>query len=141
VTGDLGGGLWLVSKHSPNKAAAAKLAQFMATSPKIQKVGVDAGLPQYVPDQAAYVSSLSSVFGDPSTTEATWKQAAAQVWDGWSPVPWSTDNVWASTDLANVTGGKPVSGELLPYAEALANQARLAGYTVESPNKTVATGG
>jgi multiple sugar transport system substrate-binding protein len=141
VTGDLGGGLWLVSKHSPNKAAAAKLAQFMATSPKIQKVGVDAGLPQYVPDQAAYVSSLSSVFGDPSTTEATWKQAAAQVWDGWSPVPWSTDNVWASTDLANVTGGKPVSGELLPYAEALANQARLACYTVESPNKTVATGG
>jgi hypothetical protein len=73
-------------------------------------------------------------------TEATWKQAAAQVWNGWSPVPWSTDGVWASTDLANVTSGKPVSGELVPYAEALANQARLAGYTVTSSNKTVATG-
>jgi multiple sugar transport system substrate-binding protein len=140
VTGDLGGGLWLVSKHAPNQKAAAQFAQYMATSPNIQKVGVDAGLPQYVADQGAYLSSLSTVFGDPTTTEASWKQAAAEVWDGWSPVPWSTDNIWASTDLANVTGGKPVAGEILPYAEALANQARLAGYTVVSPIKAVATG-
>jgi len=140
ITGDLGGGLWLVAKHSRQPKAAAQFAQYMATSPVIQKVGVDAGLPQYVPDQAAYLSSLGTTFADPSVTEATWKQAAAQVWDGWSPVPWSTDGVWASTDLANVTGGKPVSGELLPYAEALANQARLAGYTVVSPVKAVATG-
>ena len=140
TTGDLGGGLWLVSAHSKQPKAAAAFAQYMATSPVIQKVGVEAGLPQYVPDEAAYLSSLSSAFGDPSVTEATWKQAAAQVWDGWSPVPWSTDGVWASTDLANVTGGKPVAGELLPYAEALANQARLAGYTVVSPVKAVANG-
>ena len=142
VTGDLGGGLWLVSKHSPNPKAAAQFAQFMATSPKIQKVGVDAGLPQYVPDQNAYLSSLATVFGDPTTTEASWKQAAAQVWDGWSPVPWSTDNVWASTNLAAITASPPASmtAQLTTYAEALANQARLAGYTVESPNKTVATG-
>jgi len=139
ITGDLGGGLWLVSKHSHNAKAAAALATYMATSPNVQKVGVDAGLPQYVPDQATYLSSLSTVFGDPSVTEATWKQAAAQVWDGWSPVPWSTDNVWASTDLANVTGGKPIAGELEPYAEALANQARLAGYTVVSPDKAVSS--
>ena len=66
ITGDLGGGLWLVSKHAPNPKAAAAFAQYMATSPNIQKVGVDAGLPQYVPDQATYLSSLSSVFGNPS---------------------------------------------------------------------------
>ncbi|HEX2702255.1 MAG TPA: hypothetical protein VHM72_02340 [Solirubrobacteraceae bacterium] len=140
ITGDLGGGLWLVSGHSKQPKAAAALAQYLATSPVIQKVGVEAGLPQYVPDEAAYLSSLSTTFGDPSVTEASWKQAAAHVWDGWSPVPWSTDGVWASTDLANVTGGKPVAGELLPYAEALANQARLAGYTVVSPVKAVANG-
>ncbi|MGD0196791.1 MAG: extracellular solute-binding protein [Solirubrobacteraceae bacterium] len=142
VTGDLGGGLWLVSKHSPNPKAAAAFAQYMATSPNIQKVGVDAGLPQYVPDESKYVSSLSSVFADPSVTEATWKQAAAQVWDGWSPVPWSTDNVWASTNLSAITANPPASAtsQLVPYAEALANQARLAGYTVKSPNSSVATG-
>jgi multiple sugar transport system substrate-binding protein len=142
VTGDLGGGLWLVSKHSPNPKAAAALAQYMATSPNIQTPKVDAGLPQYVPDEASYVSSLSTVFGNPTETEATWKAAAAEVWDGWSPVPWSTDNVWASTDLAAITASSPATAasQLLPYAEALANQARLAGYTVKSPNSTVATG-
>jgi multiple sugar transport system substrate-binding protein len=139
VTGDLGGALWLVSKHSRNAKAAAAFVQFMATSPKIQKVGVDAGLPEYVADQASYLSSLGSVFGDPSVTEATWKQAAAQVWSGWSPVPWSTDNVWASTNLAAVTASPPgkMGSQLEPYAEALANQARLAGYTVKSPDKNV----
>jgi ABC-type glycerol-3-phosphate transport system substrate-binding protein len=142
VTGDLGGGLWLVSKHSPDPKAAAALAQYMATSPKIQTPAVDAGLPQYVPDEASYLSSLNNVFGDASETEATWKAAAAEVWDGWSPVPWSTDNVWASTNLAAVTASPPASlaAQLVPYAEALANQARLAGYTVKSPNSTVATG-
>ena len=135
MTGDLGGGLWLVSKHAPNAKAAAAFVQYMATSPNIQKVGVDAGLPQYVADQAKYVSSLATVFGDPSETEATWRSAAASVWNGWSPVPWSTDNVWASTNLAAVTGNPPakMTAQLLPYAEALANQARLAGYTVKSP--------
>jgi ABC-type glycerol-3-phosphate transport system substrate-binding protein len=142
VTGDLGGGLWLVSKHSRNAKAAAAFAQYMATSPNIQKVGVDAGLPQYVADQAKYVSSLGTVFGDPSVTEATWKSAAASVWNGWSPVPWSTDNVWASTNLAAITANPPakMSAQLLPYAQALANQARLAGFTVKSPVSSVANG-
>jgi ABC-type glycerol-3-phosphate transport system substrate-binding protein len=137
VTGDLGGGLWLVSKHAPNPKAAAAFAQYMATSPNIQKVGVDAGLPQYVADQPKYLTSLDTVFGDPSVTEASWKSAAASVWNGWSPVPWSTDGVWASTNLAAVTGGATMASQLLPYAEALANQARLAGYTVKSPVSAV----
>ena len=80
-------------------------------------------------------------FGDPRVTEATWKSAAASVWSGWSPVPWSTDSVWASTNLAAVTGNPPatMSSQLLPYAEGLANQARLAGYTVKSPVAAVSS--
>ena len=142
ATGALGGGLWLVSKHASDPKAAAAFAQFMATSPKIQKVGVDAGLPQYVPDENSYLSSLGSVFADPSTTEASWKTAASEVWTGWSPVPWSTDAVWGSTALAALTANPPGSfaAQLLPYAEALANQARLAGFTVKSPVSAVANG-
>ena len=85
ATGALGGGLWLVSKHAPDPKAAAAFAQFMATSPKIQKVGVDAGLPQYVPDETGYLSSLGSVFADPSTTEASWKKAASRGVDRLEP--------------------------------------------------------
>jgi ABC-type glycerol-3-phosphate transport system substrate-binding protein len=139
VTGALGGGLWLVSAHTKQPAAAAALAEYMATSPKVQKPGVDAGLPQYVPDETSYLSSLSSLFADASVTEASWKTAASEVWTGWSPVPWSTDAVWGSTALANLTGSPPApfAAQLLPYAEALANQARLAGYTVKSPVSAV----
>lgn len=142
VTGALGGGLWLVSKHTSNPKAAAAFAQYMATSPKVQKVGVDAGLPQYVPDENSYLSSLSSVFANPGTTEAAWKTAASEVWTGWSPVPWSTDAVWGSTALSTLTASTPGSfaAQLLPYAQALANQARLAGFTVKSPVSAVANG-
>ena len=139
VTGALGGGLWLVTSHSKQPGPAAALAQYMATSPNIQTPGVDAGLPDYVPDQAAYLNSLATVFANPSVTEAAWKLAAAQVWQGWSPVPWSTDAVWGSTALPNLTKNPPASfaDQLEPYAIALANQARLAGYTVKSSDSKV----
>jgi ABC-type glycerol-3-phosphate transport system substrate-binding protein len=141
VTGALGGGLWLVSSHTKQPAAAAAFAQYMSTSPNIQKAGVDAGLPQYVPDQASYLKSLGSVFADPSTTESSWKTAAGEVWTGWSPVPWSTDAIWGSTALSNLTASPPASfaAQLLPYAEALANQARLSGFTVKSPVAAVSS--
>jgi multiple sugar transport system substrate-binding protein len=139
VTGALGGGMWLVSSHTKQPKAAVALAEYMATSPNVQKVGVDAGLPQYVPDEAKYVKSLRSVFADPAITEASWKTAASEVWTGWSPVPWSTDGIWGSTALPNLTTNPPGSfaAQLLPFAEALANQARLAGYTVKSPVSAV----
>ena len=141
VTGALGGGLWLVSSHTKQPAAAAAFAEYMSTSPSIQKVGVDAGLPQYVPDEAGYLKSLGSVFADPSLTESSWKTAASEVWTGWSPVPWSTDAIWGSTALSNLTSSPPASfaAQLVPYAEALANEARLAGYTVKSPVKAVSS--
>lgn len=141
VTGALGGGLWLVSSHTKQPAAAAALAEYMSTSPDIQKPGVDAGLPDYVPDQAGYLTSLNSVFANPATTEAAWKTAAGEVWSGWSPVPWSTDAVWGSTALPNLTANppKPFAAQLLPYAQALSNYARQAGYSVKSPVSAVSS--
>ena len=141
VTGALGGGLWLVSAHSKHPAAAAALAQYMSTSPNVQKAGVDAGLPDYVPDQDSYLKSLNSVFANPASTEAAWKTAAGEVWTGWSPVPWSTDAVWGSTALPNLTANppKPFAAQLVPYAAALANYARQAGYSVKSPVSAVSS--
>ncbi len=143
VTGALGGGLWLVANHTPSSLIkqAVAFAQYMSTSPVIQNPSVDAGLPDYVPDQKAYVKGLNSVFAHPATTESAWITAAASIWPGWSPVPWSTDAVWAETALANLANHQPFAAQLEPYAENLANQARLAGYTVKSPDKNVLAGG
>jgi multiple sugar transport system substrate-binding protein len=143
ITGALGGGLWLVSSHTSQPAAAAALAEFMATSPKIQKVGVDAGLPDYVADQAGYVSKLGSVFADPTTTAKAWETAAAEVWPGWGPTPWSTDSAWASTVVPGVTSNPPstLGKEINSFALVLANDARLAGWTVKSSSKCITTFG
>ncbi len=133
TTGFLGGGLWLVSKHAPNAKAAAAFAQYMATSPKIQTAGVDAGLPQYVSDQSSYLSALGSTFANPSASAAAWKTAAAETWKGWGPTPWSTDGAWDSTMVPSTTSGKPLSASINAFADALSSDAHLAGWTVVGP--------
>jgi len=139
ITGALGGGLWLVSSHSSQPAAAAALAEFMSTSPKVQAVGVDAGLPDYTPDQAAYVGSFGSVFANPVVSGKAWETAAAEVWNGWGPTPWSTDAAWASTVVPGVTATPPstLGKQMNSFALALANDARLAGWTVKSTSKCI----
>jgi multiple sugar transport system substrate-binding protein len=143
ITGALGGGLWLVSKHSSQPAAAAAFAEYMATSPNIQAVGVDAGLPDYAPDQAAYVTALGAVFANPVSTGKAWEEAAAEIWKGWGPTPWSTDSAWASTVVPGVTHTPPstLGAEINSFALALANDARLAGWTVKSSSKCINTDG
>ena len=143
ITGALGGGLWLVSSHSTQPAAAAAFAEFMSTSPKIQKVGVDAGLPDYVADQAGYVSKFGSVFADPTGTGKAWETAAAEVWNGWGPTPWSTDAAWASTVVPAVTATPPstLGKSINSFALALANDARLAGWTVKSSSRCINSNG
>ncbi len=143
ITGALGGGLWLVSSHSTQPAAAAAFAEFMSTSPKIQKVGVDVGLPDYVADQAGYVSKFGSVFADPTGTGKAWETAAAEVWNGWGPTPWSTDAAWASTVVPAVTATPPstLGKSINSFALALANDARLAGWTVKSSSRCINSNG
>jgi multiple sugar transport system substrate-binding protein len=143
ITGALGGGLWLVSSHSSQPAAAAAFAEFMSTSPKIQKVGVDAGLPDYTADQASYVSKFGSVYADPTGTASAWETAAKEVWNGWGPTPWSTDSAWASTVVPGVTSTPPktLGDEIMSFALTLANDARLAGWTVKSHSKCINTDG
>ncbi|MGD0343603.1 MAG: hypothetical protein ABSB55_01385 [Acidimicrobiales bacterium] len=143
ITGALGGGLWLVSKHSSQPAAAAALAEYMATSPNIQAVGVDAGLPDYTPDQAAYVGAFGTLFANAVTTGKAWEQASAEVWSGWGPTPWSTDAAWASTVVPGVTATPPstLGKQLNSFALTLANDARLTGWTVKSSSKCINTDG
>jgi len=143
ITGALGGGLWLVSKHSSQPAAAAAFVEYMATSPNIQAVGVDAGLPDYTPDQAGYVAGFGTVFANPVATGKAWEQAAAEVWSGWGPTPWSTDGAWASTVVPGVTGTPPstLGKQINSFALALANDARLAGWTVKSSSECINTDG
>ncbi|TDX03551.1 ABC transporter substrate-binding protein [Kribbella sp. VKM Ac-2566] len=128
VTGNVGGGTWFVSSHSKNLAAAEKFVQFVTTADDYQ-VSVAPGYPAYAPAAEKWVAKQES-----SKYFATSLQpvvtAASQVWDGWGYGIFSQEAIWAKTMTTAITGGKSIV-ELLPtWQQAIENQAKVNGYSV-----------
>jgi multiple sugar transport system substrate-binding protein len=132
VTGSIGGGLWMVSAHTKQPQAAAALAEYMDTSPKIQtNTAITSGLPAYAPDQNAWLKSLNGVFANPAATEAAIKKAAAEIWTGWSPVPWSVESIFGNTVTPGLLGGGTFSSALTTLAGNIKAAAQSAGWQVK----------
>ena len=132
VTGSIGGGLWMVSSHTTQPKAAAALVQYMDTSPNIQSdPTVTEGLPAYKPDQDAWLKSLDGVYANPSATEAAIKTAAAEIWTGWSPVPWSVESIFGNTVTPGLIGGGTFSSALTSLAGNIKSAAQSAGWQVK----------
>ena len=132
VTGSIGGGLWMVSSHTTQPKAAAALVQYMDTSPNIQSdPAVTEGLPAYKPDQDAWLKSLDGVYANPSATEAAIKTAAAEIWTGWSPVPWSVESIFGNTVTPGLIGGGTFSSALTSLAGNIKSAAQSAGWQVK----------
>jgi multiple sugar transport system substrate-binding protein len=128
VTGNVGGGTWFVSSHSKNLAAAQKFVQFVTTADDYQ-VNVAPGYPAYAPAAEKWVAKQESsrYFATSLTPVAT---AASQVWDGWGYGIFSQEAIWAKTMTTAITGGKSIV-ELLPtWQQAIENQAKVNGYSV-----------
>ena len=138
ITGALGGGLWLVSSHSRPTAAAA-FAQYMSTSPNIQKVRVDAGLPDYAPDQDAY--SRRSAPSSPTRSPLGKHGRRPQPRSGTvgARLRGAPTQPGRSTVVPGVTATPPstLGKQMNSFALALANDARLAGWTVQSTSKCI----
>lgn len=133
VTGSIGGGLWMVTSHTKQPQAAAALVRYMVTSPKIQaNPKVTQGLPAYAPDQDGWLHSLDSVFANPKATEAAIKQAAGEIWTGWSPVPWSVESIFGNTVTPGLVGGGSFSDGLKTLAGNIKSAAQSAGWQVKS---------
>jgi ABC-type glycerol-3-phosphate transport system substrate-binding protein len=128
VTGNVGGGTWFISSHSKNLAAAEKFVQFVTTADDYQ-VNVAPGYPAYAPAAEKWLAKQES-----SKYFATSMQpvvtAASQVWDGWGYGIFSQEAIWAKTMTTAITGGKSIV-ELLPtWQQAIENQAKVNGYSV-----------
>ena len=133
VTGSIGGGLWMVTSHTTQPKAAAALVQFMDTSPKIQEnPAITQGLPAYAPDQDAWLKSLNGVFANPTATEAAIKQAAGEIWTGWSPVPWSVESIFGNSVTPGLVSGGTFTAGLATLAANIKSAAQSAGWQVES---------
>lgn len=133
VTGSIGGGLWMVSAHTTQPKAAAALVQYMDTSPKIQdNPAITQGLPAYAPDQNGWLKSLNGVFANPAATEAAIKKAAAEIWTGWSPVPWSVESIFGNTVTPGLIGGGTFSSAVATLGANIKAAAQSAGWQVKS---------
>jgi len=128
TTGDVGGGIWMVSKSSRNLAAAVALAQYMSTSNAYQLTAPT--YPAYEPAAQAWLAAQARQHYFASDVSSVFTQAASEIWGGWGSGRYSQENIWASTIVPQITNGVAISSLLGTWQTAIQNQARSFGYQV-----------
>jgi ABC-type glycerol-3-phosphate transport system substrate-binding protein len=128
TTGQIGGGPWIISRHSKNLAAAANFVTWVTTSPVVKDKGP--GYPSYAPAATRWLANLVK---DPyfAASPAKPLQAAANlIWKGWSMVTYPDQPVWSNTVVTQLVAGKSLASLLPAFGDGLANAAKAAGYKV-----------
>jgi multiple sugar transport system substrate-binding protein len=128
ATGEVGGGLWFMSSHAKDPAAAAAMLTWLSTSWASQ--GISVGYPAYVADQTKWVAGQQASGFYSDQIGPVFATAATEIWPAWSPVPWSTDSIWASTVSPALTSGSTMVSQLAAYGQQLTDFAQSDGYTV-----------
>ena len=129
TTGQVGGGPWVVSKHTKNKAAAIDFVKFVTTTPQA-KPTLAPGYPAYGPAATVWLKKLNKdpYFAAPPGTAM--KAAAHSVWKGWSMVTYPDQPVWSNAVVTQLVAGKSLSDQLPALGDGLSQNAKAAGYKV-----------
>ena len=132
VTGQVGGGPWIVSKHSKNIPAAIDFVKYATTSLAVKsKVNaLSPGYPSYAPAAAVWLNSLNKDPYFAAPEGAAFKAAANLIWKGWSMVTYPDQPVWSNTVVTQLVAGKTLSSLLPAFGDGLAQTAQAAGYKV-----------
>lgn len=132
VTGQVGGGPWIVSKHTKNVAAAVDFVKYATTSLAVKgKVGsLSPGYPSYGPDASVWLKSLNADPYFAAPEGPAFKAAANLVWKGWNMVTYPDQPTWSNTVVTGLVAGKSLSSLLPAYGDGLAQNAQAAGYKV-----------
>jgi ABC-type glycerol-3-phosphate transport system substrate-binding protein len=132
VTGQVGGGPWVVSKHTKNAAAAIDFVKFATTSPAVKRKvnALSPGYPSYGPMATLWLKSLNKDPYFAAPEGAAMKAAAPLIWTGWSMVTYPDQPVWSNTVVTALVAGKSLSSLLPAYGDGLAQNAQAAGYKV-----------
>jgi ABC-type glycerol-3-phosphate transport system substrate-binding protein len=126
TTGQVGGGPWIISRHSKNLNAAADFVTWATTVFNENRPGY----PAYAPLADRWLESLAkdSYFAEDPTPPL--KEAAPLIWQGWNLVSYPDQPVWSNTVVTKLVAGKSLSSLLQPLGDGLANAAQAAGYEV-----------
>jgi hypothetical protein len=130
TTGQVGGGPWIISRHSKNLPAAADFVIWATTV--FNPTGADTrpGYPAYGPlaDSWLAAQATNSYFAADPTPAL--KAAASQIWPGWNLVTYPDQPVWSNTVVNALVAGKSLTSLLPALGDALGQTAQAAGYTV-----------
>jgi ABC-type glycerol-3-phosphate transport system substrate-binding protein len=134
TTGQVGGGPWVVSKHTKNARAAIDFVKWATTSLAVKgKPGpLSPGYPSYGPDATVWLKNLNKDPYFAAPPGAAMKAAAALVWKGWSMVSYQDQPVWSNSVVTQLIAGKSLSSLLPALGGGLSNNAKAAGYKVVS---------
>ena len=131
-TGDVGGGLWILSSHlqGAQAQAAAKVLVGLATSTVSQDQSE--GYPGYVPAAKSWIAEqdASGLFATPLAP--AFAVAAPEVWPGWSQTPWDVFGLWAQNVTPNLVAGDTVLSQLSVMAGVIKDNAQSEGFQVKS---------
>jgi ABC-type glycerol-3-phosphate transport system substrate-binding protein len=128
VTGQVGGGPWIVSKHTKNLAAAIDFVKWVTTTNQAKAVAP--GYPSYGPAASVWLKKLDADPYFAAPEGPAFKAAAGLIWKGWSMVTYQDQPVWSNSVVTQLVAGKSLS-ELLPgLGTGLAQNAQAAGYKV-----------
>ncbi|MFC4245198.1 ABC transporter substrate-binding protein [Gryllotalpicola reticulitermitis] len=127
-TGNVGGGIWMISSHSKNLKAATKVAEWLTTSN--ENLSDAPTYPAYVPGAKAWLANPANKDYFADDVSQVFLDAANEVWTGWSNTKFSDATPWSNTVLPALTAGKSMSEILPEWQTAIVNEAKSVGYTV-----------
>jgi ABC-type glycerol-3-phosphate transport system substrate-binding protein len=129
-TGDVGGGIWMVSSHSQNIKAATAVAEGLTTNTSIL---ADAPTyPAYIPGAKAWLANPTNKDYFADDISNVFINAANEIWTGWSNTKFSDQTPWSNAVLPVLTAGQSLSAAVPAWQTAISNEAKSEGYTVVS---------
>jgi ABC-type glycerol-3-phosphate transport system substrate-binding protein len=137
VTGQIGGGPWIISKHTKNVAAAVDFVAWNVSTAKSNTkepnyASIALGLPSYSPAATAWAGFLAKNPFFAAPPGLTIASAARNIWQGWSLVTYPDQPVWNTGVVNGLVEGKSLSSLLPGLGQGLSQAAQAAGYKVVS---------
>lgn len=130
TTGQVGGGPWIISKHSTNLATAADFVTWATTVYNPSGANARAGYPAYAPLATQWLKSMATDSYFAADPTPALKAAASLIWQGWSIVTYPDQPVWSNTVVTGLVAGKSLTSLLPAFGSALSQAAQAASYQV-----------
>src|SRR6185437_14767296 len=124
TTGQVGGGPWIISRHSTNLATAANFVEWATTVFNPPGANARPGYPAYAPLANSWLKTLAANPYFAADPTPALKAAASLIWSGWNLVTYPDQPVWSNTVVTQLVAGKPLSSPALTSAPVEATRPR-----------------